>query len=45
MNLENLRNYRFAPIEHRLTWRDTILNALGLGFGSDPLDWNQLQFV
>ncbi len=45
MNLEAIRNYEFEPIEHRLTWRDTILYALGLGYGSDPLDWNQLQFV
>jgi len=45
MNLEKISNYAFAPIEHRLTWRDTILYALGLGYGSDPLDWNQLQFV
>lgn len=45
MNLEALRHYAFAPIEHRLTWRDTILYALGLGYGADPLDRNQLQFV
>jgi acyl dehydratase len=45
VNLEAIRNYEFEPIEHRLTWRDTILYALGLGYGSDPLDWNQLQFV
>jgi len=45
MNLEKVKTYEFAPVEHRLTWRDTILYALGLGYGSDPLDWNQLQFV
>lgn len=45
MNLEKISNYTFTPIEHRLTWRDTILYALGLGYGSDPLDWNQLQFT
>jgi acyl dehydratase len=45
MNLEKVRNYRFAPIEHRLTWRDTILYALGLGYGSDPVDPGQLRFV
>jgi len=45
MNLEALRNYRFAPIEHQLSWRDTILYALGLGYGSDPNDRAELQFV
>lgn len=45
MNLDALINHRFAPIEHQLTWRDTILYALGLGYGSDPNDRAQLQFV
>jgi len=45
MNLEKVRNYQLAPIEQRLSWRDTITYALGLGYGSDPLDPNQLRFV
>lgn len=45
MNLEALKRYRFAPIEHRLERRDTILYALGLGYGFDPNDRAQLQFV
>ena len=45
MNLEKVRNYQFAPIEHRLTWRDTIIYGLGLGYGFDPVDPHQLQFV
>lgn len=45
MNLEALRNHVFAPIEQDLTFRDTILYALGLGYGSDPVDPAQLQFV
>lgn len=45
MNLEALKNYRFDTIEHELSWRDTILYALGLGYGFDPNDKAQLQFV
>jgi acyl dehydratase len=45
MNLEALKSYRFEPIEHQLTWRDTILYALGLGYGFDHVDRAQLQFV
>ena len=45
MNLEALKSYTFAPIEHDLTWRDTIIYALGLGYGFDPVDPAQLQFV
>ena len=45
MNLDKIRHYKFEPVKHRLTWRDTILYALGLGYGSDPVDPNQLQFV
>lgn len=45
MNLEALKNHTFEPVQHRLTWRDTIIYALGLGYGSDPNDRAQLQFV
>jgi acyl dehydratase len=45
MNLENLKSHAFAPIEHDLTFRDTIIYALGLGYGFDPVDPAQLQFV
>ena len=45
MNLEAIRNHVFAPVEHQLTSRDTMLYALGLGYGSDPVDRAQLQFV
>lgn len=36
---------KFAPLEHRYTVRDTILYALGVGLGADPLDRGQLRFV
>jgi acyl dehydratase len=42
---EALRQWPIAEIEHAYTVRDTILYALGLGCGADPLDENQLRFV
>jgi acyl dehydratase len=45
MNLEKLKHYAFKLIEHDLGFRDTILYALGLGYGSDSCDPTQLQFV
>ena len=45
MNLDAVRNFRFDTVSHSYTRRDTILYALGLGYGSDPLDPGQLSFV
>ncbi|MGE0232370.1 MAG: MaoC/PaaZ C-terminal domain-containing protein [Flavobacteriaceae bacterium] len=45
MDLNAVRNHRFAPVEHTYTARDTMLYALGLGYGSAPLDAEQLKFV
>jgi acyl dehydratase len=45
LNLEAVRNFRFEPVSHTYTRRDTMLYALGLGYGSDPLDSSQLSFV
>ncbi len=48
MNTEfekRLENFPFTEIEHKWTEKDSILYALGLGFGYDPLDANQLPFV
>ena len=45
MNLEAVRNFRFEPVTQSFTHRDTMLYALGVGFGSDPLDPMQLDFV
>lgn len=45
MNLEKLRQHVFPVIEHNVTFRDSILYALGLGYGMDPNDLHQLQFV
>jgi hypothetical protein len=35
----------FGAIEHRYTARDTMLYALGLGLGADPMDRGQLRYV
>ncbi|WP_229173677.1 MaoC/PaaZ C-terminal domain-containing protein [Bradyrhizobium ivorense] len=45
LNLEAVRNLRFEPVTQNYTRRDTMLYALGLGYGSDPLDPAQLDFV
>lgn len=42
---DKLRRYVFAPVEQTLTVRDTMLYALGIGFGDDPLDAAQLRYV
>ena len=45
MDIDAIRNFRLAPIEHRFTAKDSILYALGLGFGERPSDPLHLQFV
>ncbi len=42
---ERLLNLEFPEIRHAFTRRDTILYALGVGIGCDPLDPEQLRFV
>jgi acyl dehydratase len=45
MNLEALRAFQLKPLEHAYTTKDSILYALGLGYGEQPDDPHQLQFV
>lgn len=45
MNLDVLQTYEIGSRDHELKPADAILYALGLGYGSDPLDEGQLQFV
>ncbi len=45
ISYEALMNRAFAPVEQTYTTRDTILYALGIGLGADPLDRGQLRFV
>jgi acyl dehydratase len=40
-----VRNWDFGQIVHAYTQRDTMLYALGLGMGADPLDEGELGFV
>jgi acyl dehydratase len=45
MNLERLQALVFPTVRQRYESRESILYALGLGYGSDPMDPRQLQFV
>ncbi len=45
INYDKLINWNIPEVEQRLTKRDTILYALGVGLGADPGDANQLRFV
>lgn len=45
INYQALLNRSFAPVEQHYTRQDSILYALALGLGSDPLDSRQLAYV
>ena len=45
MNLEYLKRRTFRPAEQSWTWKDCALYAMGIGFGTDPLDERELDFV
>jgi len=45
MNLDHVRQLRFAPIFQTYDWRDSALYALSLGMGDDPLDADELPYV
>jgi acyl dehydratase len=42
---DKIMNWPFKAVEQTYTEKDTILYALGLGLGADPLDESQLDFV
>ena len=42
---DKLKNWPFEEITQTYTSRDTILYALGVGLGADPMDEQQLQYV
>jgi acyl dehydratase len=42
---ETLRNFSIPEVRQRLAPRDTILYALSIGLGQDPMDPRQLDFV
>ena len=45
VNLEKLLTHVVAPVDHNYGPKDVILYALGLGFGQNQTDENELQFV
>jgi acyl dehydratase len=45
VDLERLLAFPIPEIEHRYDDRDTMLYALGVGFGHDPADEQQLRYV
>lgn len=45
LDFDKISNWPFEPVEQTYTEKDSILYALGLGFGADPLDQRQLRFV
>ena len=45
LDYDTLLNWPFEEVEHTYSKRDTMLYALGLGFGSDPTDQGQLKYV
>ena len=45
IDVAKLKHWPFTPVEQRYTERDTMLYALALGVGHDPLDRDALRFV
>jgi acyl dehydratase len=45
LNIDAIAKLTFPEVVQDLTQRDTILYALGLGYGEDPMDARELPFV
>ncbi len=45
LDYQTIKNWQFADIHHRYEDKDTILYALGIGLGADPMDAAQLRYV
>jgi hypothetical protein len=45
MDAEKLRNWKFEDVVQTFSQRETMLYALGVGAGSDPLDESDLRYV
>lgn len=45
LDYQAVKNWNFGELVHEYTQRDTMLYALGVGLGAEPLDAGQLRFV
>lgn len=45
LNIENLKNWQFPEVRTTYQDKDCMLYALSLGFGSNPMDMQELPFV
>lgn len=45
LDYRTVKNWNFPEITHTYTEKDAMLYALGIGFGADPTDREQLRFV
>lgn len=45
LDYQAVKNWNFGDLRHSYTQRDTMLYALGIGMGHDPLDPGELNFV
>ena len=45
MDLDKIKRFKIPDTYHSYNWKDTVLYALGLGYGSDPMDADDLHFV
>lgn len=45
LDYDLIKNWKFDDVRQAYTEKDTILYALGIGLGQDPLDESQLTFV
>ncbi len=45
INYDKLINWKIPEVEQKISRRDTMLYALGVGLGADPCDPGQLKFV
>ena len=45
IDYDRIKNWPFADVEQTYTEKDSMLYALGVGYGYDPMDEAQLQFV
>jgi acyl dehydratase len=45
IDYHRLKNWAFEPVVHTYDWRYSAMYALGVGYGFDPMDTDQLRFV